>query len=483
MTNTRFALLCTLTLIMGTRLNNEFAYHTKSGPLPTPTAGTATATLAEQNLLRAMELADSAFAHYFTGDGMAMARFYNPYIEVRSEEKGSVWMYTAAIEATNAILHALQAYEAHGGPHLYEIHTKRYRDQLARLYDNLAYYRGTFELTSFTQTREWSVYGVHRAAMKGSAQVAGKENVYDDQQWLVRELLHSYKLTGEPRYLEEAEYLTEYVLDGWDSTLDAAGNVHGGIPWGPGYTTKHACSNGPFISPLVWLHEQYARSDEEIDHRYIAPDGSRKTVSIKKRDYYLTFAESVYAWQKAHLLRPDGVYDDFMGGCGNCKIRYEMVDGVRYRAHTPLHDQVGPPYSYNTGSILSGAVDLYRVTGKPEYLDDMKQLSNDSFSYFAKKSKQRTGYYEFATTGFNNWFNGVLLRAYLETYPLYRSVDQYIQPFQQNLDYGYTRFLHRGILPPDLLGGWNDDRQVEGMFAFTFAAEYALLSEYALEKQ
>src|SRR5690606_25440689 len=119
-------------------------------------------------------------------------------------------------------------------------------------------------------------------------------------------------------------------------------------------------------SSLVWLHEQYAGSDEEIDHRYIAPNGSRKTVSITKRDYYLTFAESVYAWQKTHLLRPDGVYDDFMGGCRDCKIQYETVDGVRYRANTPLHDQVGPPYSYNTGSILSGAVDLYRVTKKSE---------------------------------------------------------------------------------------------------------------------
>lgn len=445
---------------------------------PTLSVDTPATALAEENLQRAMALTDSAFAHYFTGDGMAMARFYNPYTGVRSEEKGSVWMYTAAIEATNAILHALQAHPAHSKPNLYDKHAKRYRDQLAQLYDNLAYYRGTFELTSFTQTREWSVYGVHRAATKGSANVVGKENVYDDQQWLVRELLHSYRLTGEPRYLEEAEYLTAYVLDGWDATLDGAGNEHGGIPWGPGYTTKHACSNGPFISPLVWLHEQYAESDEEITHRYIGPDGSRKTTAVKKSDYYLQFAEKVYTWQKAHLLRPDGVYDDFMGGGG--KIGYEMVDGVHYRAHTPLHHQVGPPYSYNTGALLSGAVDLYRVTGKQEYLDDVKQLSDDSFHYFAKPSDQLTGYYEFEIKGFNNWFNGVLMRAYTEAYPVYSDVAPYIKPFQQNLDYGYTHFRHRGILPPDLLNGWTGDRQVEGMFAFTFAAQYALLSEYAL---
>src|SRR5690606_17040915 len=57
--------------------------------------------LAEQNLLRAMELTDNAVSAHFTGAGMAMARYYNPYTEVRSEETGSVWMYTAAIEAVN----------------------------------------------------------------------------------------------------------------------------------------------------------------------------------------------------------------------------------------------------------------------------------------------------------------------------------------------------------------------------------------------
>lgn len=477
--NIRFALLCSLTLTMGTGMNSQ---STSDGARVPFDMCIDTVHLAEQNLLRAMELADKAVVDYFSGKGMAMFRFYNPYTDVRSKEKGSVWMYTAAIEATNAILHALQTHKAQGKTGLYDIHDKRYRDLLARLYDNLAYYRGTFKLTSYTQTREWSVYGVHRAASKGVAKVAGIANVYDDQQWLIRELLHSYKLTSEPRYLKEAEYLTEYVLDGWDCTLDESGNEHGGIPWGPGYATKHACSNGPFISSLVWLHEQYAESDEEIIHRYIAPDGHRETVVMKKRDYYLKFAKSVYNWQKTNLLRPDGVYDDFLGGCADCKVRYDTVGDVRYRANTPLYNQVGPPYSYNTGSALSGAVDLYRVTGKTEYLEDVKQLSDDGFRHFAKESKRLTGYHEFAINGFNNWFNGILMRAYIEAYPIYNTVRKYLQPFQQNLDYGYTHFLYNGTLPQDLLGGWGDDRNMEGMFAFTFAAEYALLSEYALTK-
>lgn len=458
------------------------------GDNPAPTghdAGTAApAETARRNLLRAMELADQAMDHYFTGDGMAMARYYDPFAGVRSDETGSVWMYTAAIESVNAILHALKAHQANGQADVYDARVERYRDLLAQLYDNLAYYEGTFELTSYTQTREWTVYGVHRAATRGNARVAGIENVYDDQQWLVRELLHSYRLTGEQRYLEAAGYLAGYVLDGWDATRDADGNENGGISWGPGYTSKHACSNGPFISPLVWLHEHYAGSDEVITHRYITADGQRQTTTMKKSDYYLQFAEAVYDWQKTHLLRADGVYDDLMGGCRNCEVRYETVDGVHYRAHTPLNDRRGPAYSYNSGSMLSAAADLFRVTSNRAYLDDLKQLADDSFRHFATSSEHLPGHYTYATNGFNNWFNGVLMRAYVEASPLYDGVAPYINTFQQNLDYGYTHFLHNGVLPPDLLEGWDDgNRNVEGMFAFTFAAEYALLSAYALEKE
>ena len=54
-------------------------------------------SLSEQNLRRAIELTDNVVTAHFTGDGMAMARYYNPYNNVRSEEKGSIWMYTSAI--------------------------------------------------------------------------------------------------------------------------------------------------------------------------------------------------------------------------------------------------------------------------------------------------------------------------------------------------------------------------------------------------
>lgn len=444
--------------------------------------------LSEQNLRRAMELTDMAVSSHFTGDGMAMARFYNPYTDVRSQEKGSIWMYTSAIEAVNAILHALKAQKEQGNAALYDENFEKYSDLLFRLYDNADYYLGTFELTSFTQTKQWTVYGVNRGGSKGGAQVSGIENVYDDQMWLVRELLEGYKLTGNEVYLQKAEYLTEYVLDGWDATRDASGAERGGIAWGPGYVTKHSCSNGPMISPLVWLHELYKDKDDEITHRYIdaADKFTRRTQQVKKSDYYLDFAKKIYAWQKKSLLRPEGVYDDLMGGCNPGSPQTEVVNGTTYRRGTSCPDRAGPPITYNSGTMLSGAADLYRVTNDNMYLADAKKLSDASFQFFAKLGQTKPDHYTYDISGFRNWFNGVLMRGYVDVYPMYGTVADYIDSFQKNLDYGYDNFLYEGFLPTNLLVGWsrdNGNNDTEGMFNFAFAAEYAVLSRYELENK
>ena len=443
--------------------------------------------LPEQNLLRAMELTDAAVASHFTGDGMAMARFYNPYTGVRSDEKGSVWMYTSAIEAVNAILQALEAQKEHGDTKLYDENFSKYTTLLAKLYDNADFYQGTFDLTSYTQTREWSVYGVNRGGAKGTAQVEGIENVYDDQMWLIRELLEAYKATGNDTYLKKAEYLTEYVLDGWDCTRDANGAEQGGITWGPGYVTKHSCSNGPVVSPLVWLYELYKGKNDEITHRYIdaADKQTRKTEQVKKSDYYLDFAKRIYAWQKSALLRTDGVYDDMRGGCTPGDIQMETVNGTVYRKGDNCKDRVGPAFSYNSGSMLSAAADLYRVTNDNAYLDDAKKLSDASFQSFAKLGQTKADYYTYDITGFNTWFNGVLMRAYVEVSPKYDAAGTYAESFQKNLDYAYDNFAYKGFLPTNLLVGWNLDKgknNTEAMFTFTFAAEYAVLSRYETEK-
>lgn len=440
---------------------------------------------ADRNLLRSMELVDAAVENYFSNESMSMARYYNPYTQVASQERASVWMYTSAIEAVNSILKALEAQNNLGYTELYDHNNARYVQLLDRLFEGLQYYKGTFRLVSYTQTKEWSVYAVNRAGAPGTADVSGIQNVYDDQQWLVRELLESYRLTGKEEYLNEAEYLAQYVLDGWDCTLDAAGKEYGGITWGPGYVSKHSCSNGPFVSPLVWLHEIYKDSDETIDYGYIKTDRSRATRNVRKSDYYLDFAKKVYDFQRNNLMRSDGVYDDMLGGDDtHGQVMYEEVGGKMYRRHTNLSSRVGPAYSYNSGTMLSGAADLYRVTRESRYLSDLQNLVSASFKYFAKLDKEKQGLYSYDVAGFNNWFNGVLMRGYSDAYPYDMSAEIPLLSFQDNLDYSWEKYMYGNMLPTNLLLGWGADRtkqNVEGMFMFAFAAEYAALARFKTE--
>lgn len=445
------------------------------------------ADLSKTNLIRSMEILDNAVSAHFIGNEMKMARFYNPYTDTHPKETGSVWMYSSAIEAVNAVLHALKTEKELGDGKLYDENFERYVQLLEQLYNNADFYLGTFTLTSYTQTKEWTVYGVNRGSSKGSAEVEGIMNVYDDQMWLVREYLESYKVTGNNRYLEMAEYLTDYVLDGWDCTYDDEGNEVGGIPWGPGYVSKHSCSNGPMVSPLVWLHEIYKDNKDEITYRYIDPSDRKTRVKEQKlkSDYYLMFAKKIYEFQYNHLLGEEGVYNDMMGGCTPGKPEYEVVDGVTYRKGVICKDRVGPPYTYNSGTMLSGAADLYRATGEAKYLREGTDLSDASFNYFAKEGKDVSGYYTYNIEGFRNWFNGVLMRAFVDFYPAYNKCSIYIQSFQRNLDYGYDNFLYKGFLPTNLLTGWKqneEENNTEGMFSFTFAAEYAVLYRYNLTK-
>lgn len=440
---------------------------------------------ADRNIIRSMELVDAAIENYFSKESMSMARYYNPYTGAASFEKGSVWMYTSAIEAVNAILEAINLQKSLGDTELYDLHYDRYCHLLGDLYDGAQYYKGSFELVSYTQTKTWSVYAVDRAGAPGTADVSGVLNVYDDQQWLVRELINSYHLTGEEKYLQEAEYLSSYILDGWDCTLDNFGKECGGITWGPGYVSKHSCSNGPFVSPLVWLHEIYKDKEDTITYRYIEKDKSRVEKTVKKSDYYLDFAKKVYAFQRDNLKRDDGVYDDMLAGDDSGgKVVYEEINGQTYRKHTSLFNRVGPAYSYNSGTMLSGAADLYRVTKEGKYLSDLQNLVAASFKYFADKDAEREGYYSYDISGFGNWFNGVLFRGYVDAYPFDIKAGTPIQSFQDNLDYAWDNHKYGSMLPNNLLLGWGKTQsmqRIEAMFTFAYAAEYAVLARYKTE--
>lgn len=441
-----------------------------------------------QNLNKAMSILDNTMSKYYNTSTQCLSMNYD-FSTNQPNGLVSVWEYTSAIEAVNSVMEGLVALKDQA-PDLYNANFTRYQNLLANIIDGLDYYAGNLQLTSYTGTNRWiGVHGVHRANVKGTAAVSGIENVYDDQMWIIRELIRAFKLTNNPQYLARAEKLTDYVLDGWDCNLDANGNEYGGITWGPGYTSKHACSNSPLISSLVWLSELYAGKADTKTYYVLDQSGRRVQKTQARETYYLDFAKKIYDWQLRVL------YDGTKGACWDAvwatsgTITYRVADGVSYRVHLDNNNVGGTFFTYNIGTMISGAADLYRVTNDAAYLSKLDEMCERSFRYFAPATSFNGKYYymfpvdgvKYADNrGGSPWFNDVLLRGYIDAAPLTSKAIRGTAAAQTNLDYGYANNLKGGIPSVDLFNGWQTQTSMNVMYALSRASDYGMLVQSAL---
>ncbi len=301
--------------------------------------------------------------------------------------------------------------------------------------------------------------------------------------WLARELIRAYRLTDNADYLTIATHLTDYSIDGWDCWRDENGEEYGGITWGPGYNSKHACSNGPIIQPLVWLSEIYKDSGESITYSYRSESNAVKSEQRDRSEHYLDFARKIYDWQKRKLQNSTGVYWDMMGADNTITVKRG------YRQHMDCGGPTGQFYSYNTGTMISGAAELYKATDETVYQTDMEKSAKAALNQFSRYVRKHNSY-EFTTddnalNGFNTWFNNVLMRSYVDAYPYVdnSSPTTALNSFQTNLDYAFENHNRGNLLPIHLLDGWGTETVTKAFHQFTFASEYALLAVWKLAQE
>ena len=435
--------------------------------------------MAKRNIERGVAIADATWDVSMKGStrNMYMADQYDTSSGWTSGAS-DVWPLTAAIEAHCSLLEALNAVREYDEA-LYTAYYSQYESQLKTLIYNLDFYRGTYTRPSYATTdTRWRPYAVPRASVRGGANVTGILNVYDDQMWLCRELIRAYRLTNNEEYLTTATYLADYCIDGWDCWRDASGKEYGGITWGPGYNSKHACSNAPFIQPLVWLSDIYRNTNEEMTYYYRNTKNEPVNESRLRSELYLEFAIKIYAWQREHLYDRSGVYFDMMGADGTIIIK----DG--YRGHVDCGGAGGAFYPYNTGTMISGAAELYRVTSEVRFQEDLTKSAsgaNSKFSTYVRK----LGTYDYKTdetaeNGFLTWFNNVLMRSYADAldYATNLAPKTGLNAFQTNLDYAFENFARNNLLPIHLLTGWGDETKTKAFHQFTFVAQYGVLAQY-----
>jgi len=474
------------------------------------------------NLLRAVQIANHTIWKYTSYDEWKNNRILNPrpkYNIHTGETVGrsyNCYEYTNTIEMLLAAMKSLQTIKdlLKADP----IYAQLFNFYEQLVWDactiNLDYYKGYSVFTSSTQANvRWeNIIGVPRQTKIDplNYNVSGRENVYDDQMWLIRCFLEAYSMlekeagtlkgkqlsTNKERrkwYLEYSEYLTAYCLDGWDQSKKPNGEEWGGIIWGPGYLSKHTCSNSPLISPLVWLSEIYKDSNEKIDYlvRGAYNTNTVTTHSALKSEYYLGYATKIYDFVYNSFKRTDNVYGDMIGGIISPVPTSGSNEGLRTTTSHGNLDQTA--YTYNSGSTLSGVTDLYRVTKDPakrkRYYEELVALSDASFNHFAD-SKRKEGYYSFPQNRSGKAeFDACLLRAWVEVniHNIYNTTS-YINAFSKTLNHGYDNYYHNGFLPMDHLFGWKpemiaednydnrDDVRISSLRTFNYSAQFAWIS-------
>ena len=149
-----------------------------------------------------------------------------------------------------------------------------------------------------------------------------KNSFYDDMAWHGLAHLRAFEATDDTRYEESAGQLWKWILTGWDDNT-------GGIKWNdqPG-STPGVPSTGP--ATIIGVRRWVKYGNSEVN------DGLNN----------LEWAKRMYDWMRVarHDPATGGVYDDFQNKSG--------------------------AWTYNTGTFLGAAIELYEVTGENGYLED-----------------------------------------------------------------------------------------------------------------
>ena len=171
---------------------------------------------------------------------------------------------------------------------------------------------------------------------------------YDDEGWWALAWLDAWEYTGEQRYLDMANIIFEDITTGWSSK--------GGLYWKKGLDFRGSISNGLAMTLATRLHL-----------------AGTKSVNGKSA---LLWATSIWDWMiDSQLLDANG----------------NIQDGIRFKNGQELIKE--NIYTYNQGVVLTGLVNLYKITGKDNYLKSahslvqatMENMTNTDFILVEKR--------------------------------------------------------------------------------------------------
>lgn len=157
---------------------------------------------------------------------------------------------------------------------------------------------------------------------------------YDDMEWNALAMLRAYDATGDAKYKAAVEDVWKDIKTGWNSTMG------GGIAWQKEMLYyKNTPANGPAAILAARLYKRFNNSDD------------------------LEWSKKIYAWVKDSLYNKNTgwVYDGIN----------DKNDGKRNTTWK---------FTYNQGTFIGAAVELFKLTNESSYLSDAIQAANFTLS-------------------------------------------------------------------------------------------------------
>lgn len=248
------------------------------------------------------------------------------------------------------------------------------------------------------------------------------DRYYDDNGLVGIDYIDTYAVTRNPAHLEKAKQIFSFIISGWDARFE------GGVPWVEGKKDqKPACSNGKALVLAVKLYKE--------------------TQDV----YYLETAKRIYNWMQKYLHDPktDIIMNSWLTA-GEGRAQFD-------------------PYTYNTGTVVQGAVALYRFTGEQKYLDDAIVLCDGSSKFF----------FHYTDNGipftFNiPWFDVVLFRGYQDVWEV-TGDSKYADILITALDYAWENVRDaQGLIGKDWTGRRNEIRKPKWLLDASCIPEFCV---------
>lgn len=202
-------------------------------------------------------------------------------------------------------------------------------------------------------------------------------NVFvDDMEWMALTQIRMFESTGNAEYYKKAlQMYDQWIWTTWGPENE--GPWYGGITWKTDVSkSKNACSNGPAAIIAARLYNFYDKAGIS---------------GGKAKEEYLKEAIKIYKWLK------DTLFDEKTGA---------VADNISANGHI----QRKWIFTYNQGTFLGAAHELYKITGDKRYLADAVKAAN----YVIGHMSDNNGVLSDATNGDGGLFHGIFFRYFVK---------------------------------------------------------------------